>query len=52
MKAALNTSLTNIIYTAVPNASIYDIPFTDKVIIAVDSQEDATTIGIILALHS
>ena len=46
----MNTSLTNIIYTAVPHASIFE---SDSLItIAVDSQEDATTIGIILALHS
>lgn len=48
----MNQSLCNIIYMAVPNATIMEIPFTDKVIIQVDTNEDATTIGIILELHS
>lgn len=46
----MNTSLRNIIYMAVPNASITE---TDsRITIEVDTQEDATTVGIILELHT
>jgi hypothetical protein len=46
----MHQSISNLIYMAVPNANIVE---SDSVItVAVDSQEDATTVGIILALHS
>ena len=46
----MTQSLSNLIYMAVPNAVIYESD--DSITIAVDTHEDAVTVGIILELHS
>lgn len=46
----MQQSLSNLIYMAVPNAGIYES--NDLITIAVDTHEDAVTVGIILELHS